>query len=87
MLTYTTSDGSVGGLSHVLGLNSRKSRRVVKSTWGAELHTFLFGLERVERMYYWLKEIYQGEVGNPGIARVKHLDRTNFITVQGCIDC
>ena len=79
---------SVGGLCHVLEFNSRKSRRVVKSTWGAEMHALISALERAERIYYWLKEIWQGPPGIPGIDRVSTMMNTdNYITVQACIDC
>ena len=59
----------------------------MKSTWGAEMHALISGLERVERIYYWLQEIWQGPKGLPGIARVKSMESNNFITVQACTDC
>ena len=80
LLTAVDSEDSVGGLSHVLEFNSRKSRRVVKSTWGAEMHSLLTGLERLERIYYWLKEIYQGFKATPGIDRIKSNEYTTVLS-------
>ena len=51
------------------------------------MHAFLYGLERVERVYHWLQEIYQGFTGTPGVARLKTLDLINYMAVQACIDC
>ena len=86
-LVRSDRTGSVGGLCHVLEFNSRRSRRVVKSTWGAEMHAFIAALERAERIYYWLKEIWQGPTGIPGIDRVSTMTNTdNCITLQASID-
>ena len=70
-LGLSTNNDSVSGYAHLLQFNSRKSRRVVKSTWGAEMHALIAGLERAERLYYWLREIWQGFGHVPqGIRRV-----------------
>ena len=88
LLVRSEGVDSVGGLCHVLEFNSRKSRRVVKSTWGAEMHALISALERAERIYYWLKEIWQGPSGIPGIDRVESMINTDsYIAVQACVDC
>ena len=88
-LVVSYNNDSIGGYAHLLEFNSRKSRRVVKSTWGAEMHALISGLERAERIYYWLMEIWQGFDHVPkGVHRVSTtLNAKQHIAFQACIDC
>ena len=86
LLLVEVVKGKVGGKAHVLEFASRKSRRVAKSTWAAELHAFINGLERLERLHDWLKEIYQGPSGLRGMARLESAPEP-FMERYGLIDC
>lgn len=79
-------DGLFGGVLHILEFMSRRSRRVAKSTWAAELLAFIVGCERLERLHAWLKEIYQGPSSARGLARLEEQNEP-FLDCVGCIDC
>jgi len=78
--------GQVGGLCHVLEFGSRKSRRVAKSTWSAELHAFVVAAERLERIHDWVKEMFQGPGKEKGLARLG-VPLEAFCDCYGVVDC
>lgn len=70
-LCARNKDGTIGGLLYVIEVCSRKSKRVAKSTWAAELHALVNGLERIERATAWWREIVDGPSESRGLQRLK----------------
>ena len=86
LMLVMREQGKVGGYVHILEFASRRSRRVAKSTWSAELHSFVVGTERLERLHSWLREIYQGPNSSRGLDRL-HQEETVFLDCYGLVDC
>jgi hypothetical protein len=78
--------GQLGGRLHVIEFASRKSRRVAKSTWSAELHAFVVAVERLERIHGWISEIFLGPTKERGIARL-NVEAEPFCDCYGIVDC
>lgn len=79
--------GRLGGRLHVLEFASRKSKRIAKSTWSAELHALLFGVERMERVAGWLQEVWHGPTGDRGLARLNKKSEATFVDCIAVVDC
>lgn len=87
---FLTQNGGtvVGGFCHLLEFGGKKSKRVAKVTWSAELLSFMNGVEKAERVYYWLCEIYLGSFPGMGLQRVQSMEHHHqFIEVRGMAGC
>ena len=69
-LLEQNSDGALGGKLHIIEVVSRKSRRVGKSTWAAELVALVTGLEKLEKARDWWAEIVSGLTQTRGLVRL-----------------
>ena len=80
------ADGSIGGNIHVIEIVSKKSKRVAKSTWSAELLALATGLERPERAQDWWREIVNGPTTARGLRRLEET-KHELIKSVAVTDC
>ena len=87
LLTLCENGNSVGGYSHVLEVGSRRSTRVAKSTWAAELLAAIQVSERGQAIAGWLREIFQGVNSSDLLEAARQMNLETVVTTQLVTDC
>jgi len=77
---------TLGGYCHVLDVGSKRSARVAKSTWSAEMLSATVAFERGELLAMWLKEIWQG-IPQDWTSQVYRMSTKHAVDITSIVDC
>jgi len=86
LLVGGNGKGTLGGYCHVLDVGSKRSARVAKSTWSAEMLSATVAFERGELLAMWLKEIWQG-IPQDWTTQVYRMSTKHAVDITSIVDC
>lgn len=89
LLVEIHCDGQLGGRCHLIGFGSKRSTRVARSTFAAELLAATHVLEKGELVLWFLSEIWSGASGGPRelMDRSPIVGMDSVIDARGLFDC